>query len=120
MPDATLTSPASPADVPYIHPDLAAAALAADAAGTGGLRLVPLAELTPDPANVRQHPERNLEAVEASLQRFGQRTPIVVQRQGMVVRAGNARLAVFKKLGWSHIAALVVDEGNVEAASYAI
>jgi ParB-like chromosome segregation protein Spo0J len=61
-----------------------------------------------------------MEAIVASLSRFGQRTPIVVQRKGMVVRAGNGRLEAAKRLGWQHIAAVVVDDDSVEAVSYAI
>jgi ParB-like chromosome segregation protein Spo0J len=61
-----------------------------------------------------------MEAIVASLSRFGQRTPIVVQRKGMVVRAGNGRLEAAKRLGWQQIAAVVVDDDSVEAVSYAI
>ena len=99
-------------------------------AGTGGqgwvgpdaLRglLVPIADLHPDPANARRHGERNIEAIVASLSRFGQRFPIVVQREGMVVRAGNGRLDAAKRMGWTHIAAVVVDESSVEATAFAI
>lgn len=81
---------------------------------------LPISELTPDPANVRTHDRRNLDTIKASLKRFGQRLPIVVQKQGMVVRAGNARLMAAKELGWTHIAALVVDESSVDATAYAI
>jgi len=76
--------------------------------------------LTPDPSNARTHDDRNIAAIKASLERFGQRLPIVVQRQGMVVRAGNGRLTAAKLLGWTHMAAVVVDESDVEAVSFAI
>jgi DNA modification methylase len=81
---------------------------------------VPVADLSIDPRNARRHPERNVEAVRASLLKFGQRLPIVVQRQGMIVRAGNCRLEVARALGWTHIAAVVVDEADAEAAAWAI
>jgi len=81
---------------------------------------VPLDSVVLDPANVRRHPERNLEAIRGSLARFGQRAPIVVQRQGMVVRAGNGRVEAARTLGWTHIAAVVVDEGDVEATAFAL
>jgi DNA modification methylase len=81
---------------------------------------VPLSELTLDPSNARKHNERNLAAIAGSLKRFGQRFPIVVQRQGMVVRAGNGRLMAAKQLGWSHLACVVVDESEVEAVAFAI
>jgi len=76
--------------------------------------------LVPDPKNARDHDERNLDTIRASLVRFGQRQPIVVQRQGMRVRAGNGRLKVARQLGWDFIAAVVVDESDAEAAAYAI
>lgn len=81
---------------------------------------VPVADLTPDAANARTHDDKNLAAIEASLRRWGQRLPLVVQREGMIVRAGNGRLEVAKRLGWSHVAAVVVDESAVEATAFAI
>lgn len=68
--------------------------------------VVPIASLKPDPSNARKHGDRNLETIAASLNRFGQRSPIVVQREGMVVRDGNGRLAAAKSLGWQSIAAV--------------
>lgn len=81
---------------------------------------VPICELHADPANARRHPDRNMAAIEASLRRWGQRFPIVVQRQGMVVRAGNGRLEAARRLGWTHLAAVVVDEDSVEATAFAL
>lgn len=87
-----------------------------------GLRhlAVPLDTLTPDAANARRHGPRNMEAIKASLARWGQRQPIVVQRKGMVVRAGNGRLEAAKALGWTHIAAVVVDDDSADAVAFAI
>ena len=115
---AVAEAPLSAADVPWIHPELAASAIAAG--GAGGLGLIAVSDLANDPSNVRRHGEKNHEATRASLRKFGQRTPIVVQKQGMVVRAGNDRLAIFREEGWSHIVALVVNENDVEATAYAI
>ncbi len=81
---------------------------------------VPIESLHPDPANARLHSKRNIETVKASLAKFGQRAPLVVQQQGMVVRAGNARLAAMKELGWTHAAVLIVDESDVSATAYAL
>ena len=52
------------------------------------IETLPLSAVVPDPANVRQHDQRNLDAIRGSLARFGQQKPIVVDRNG-VVRAGN-------------------------------
>jgi len=59
-------------------------------------------EIHADPANVRRHPERNLASIKASLARFGQQRPIVVDGNG-VVRAGNGTLEAARQLGWTEI-----------------
>ena len=81
---------------------------------------VDISKLTLDPANARQHSERNLVSIQNSLSRFGQRKPIVVQKKGMVIRAGNGTVEAAKKLGWTEVAAVIIDEDNLEATSYAI
>lgn len=80
----------------------------------------PIGDANIDPANVRTHSERNIDAIARSLARWGQRQPIIVQREGMVVRAGNGRILAARSLGWEEMAMLVVDEDSVEAAAFAI
>lgn len=77
-------------------------------------------ELNLDPDNVRKHNERNIAAIRSSLSHFGQRKPIVVQKQGLKVRAGNGTLIAARELGWDKIAAVVVDESDVDAMTFAI
>ena len=81
---------------------------------------VPIASLVPDPANARRHPERNLAAVRASLAAYGQRKPLVVRRSGMIVEAGNGTLEAARALGWSHVAAVLVDDDAVAATGFAL
>lgn len=81
---------------------------------------VPIETLAHDPANARTHGEQNLASICASLRRFGQRLPLVVQREGMIVRSGNGRLDAALSLGWTHIAALIVDEADAEATAWAL
>ena len=59
--------------------------------------------LTPDPANARKHDGKNLKAIASSLEKFGQRKPIVVTPDSIVV-AGNGTLEAAKSLGWTEIA----------------
>jgi hypothetical protein len=80
----------------------------------------PIEDLNEDSNNARRHNDRNLAAIEFSLNKFGQRKPIVVQREGMVVRAGNGTLAAARRLGWSHIAAVIVDEPHDAATAFAL
>lgn len=78
-----------------------------------------VSELANDPANARKHDDRNIEAIKASLQRFGQQKPIVVDSSG-VVRAGNGTLQAAKALGWETIECVVTDLKGAEATAYAI
>lgn len=84
--------------------------------------VVPIADLTPDPRNVRWHDERNIEAIMKSLEKFGQRKPIVVQDTGelKVIRAGNGTAEAASRLGWTKIAAVIVEEDDTTATAYAI
>jgi len=83
------------------------------------VEFVPLSAIVPDPANVRLHDDRNLEAIRGSLSRFGQQKPIVVDTDG-VIRAGNGTYAAAKALGWETIAVVRTDLAGLEAAAFAI
>jgi len=78
-----------------------------------------IASLMLDPANVRTHDSKNLESIKASLARFGQQTPIVVNSKGIVV-AGNARLMAAKMLNWSSVEIVRTNLEGAEAIAYAI
>lgn len=82
--------------------------------------VVPIGTLNLDEENVRKHDERNIESIKESLKKFKQRKPIIVQASNMRVEAGNGTFIAAKRLGWTHIAAIVVDEDDVSAVSYAI
>lgn len=81
---------------------------------------VPIGDLNHDPKNARVHNAHNIKSVKNSLRKLGQHQPIVVQKEGMIVRVGNARLQSARELGWTHIAALIVDEDDVQATARAI
>jgi len=88
---------------------------------SGGLapELVKIEKLSPDPANVRKHSGRNIEAIKASLRRFGQQKPIVVNSNNMVV-AGNGTLEAAVELGWEEIAVVCTDLEGSEAVAFAL
>ena len=65
------------------------------------LETVAIESLELDPNNARKHSKRNLDAIAASLNKFGQRKPIVVHN-GTVI-AGNGTLEAAKSLGWTEI-----------------
>ena len=66
------------------------------------LTAVSIDSLTNDPANARKHDEINIEAIKASLKLFGQRKPLVVTADNIVL-AGNGTLEAAKRLGWDKV-----------------
>ena len=78
-----------------------------------------IASLMLDPANVRTHDSKNLEAIKASLARFGQQKPIVVNSKGIIV-AGNGTMMAAKMLNWSSVEIVRTDLEGAEAIAYAI
>lgn len=82
-----------------------------------GLRplAVPIDTIRPDARNARKHGARNMEAIRASLDNFGQVAPLIVHPKTSVVLAGNARLAAALELGWQWIAVLRPDRNLSDA-----
>lgn len=82
--------------------------------------VVELSSLTPDPDNARLHPERNIEAIKASLALYGQRVPLVVRKQGRVIVAGNGRYEAMVQMGWTKCAVTVRAMTDAEATGYGL
>lgn len=85
------------------------------------VEMVALTEVRLDPNNARAHSPRNLEAIMESLRQFGQRKPIVVTHDGMVV-AGNGTVEAAQALGWTQISATRIPEdwSKQQITAYAI
>lgn len=83
------------------------------------IETIAVAELSLDPSNVRKHSRRNLDAIKASLRKFGQQKPIVVDAKGIVL-AGNGTLTAAKELGWTEIDIIRTELEGVEATMFAI
>jgi hypothetical protein len=73
------------------------------------IQTLQIKDLTPDPANARQHDDKNLKAIQGSLKKFGQRKPIVITEDGVIV-AGNGTVEAAKRLGWLEIQAVTVPD----------
>jgi len=71
------------------------------------IQTLQIKDLTPDPQNARQHDDKNLKAIQGSLKEFGQRKPIVITEDGVIV-AGNGTVEAAKRLGWLEIQAVTV------------
>ncbi len=66
------------------------------------IETVKIDSLTPDPVNARKHNERNISAIADSLRLFGQRKPITVTPDSIVI-TGNGTVRAAKSLGWTEI-----------------
>jgi DNA modification methylase len=84
------------------------------------IRRVPISSLHTDPANARSHGERNLEAIQGSLARFGQAEPLVVQRSTGRIVGGNGRLVAMKALGWTEADVVELDLDDLQATALGI
>jgi hypothetical protein len=84
------------------------------------VEVVDIEKLKFDSENARRHPSGNLLAIANSLQRFGQRRPLIVR--GSTVIAGNGTLQAAQSLGWKTIAVTEVpaDWTDDEVRAYAI
>lgn len=80
-----------------------------------------LDSLTLDPENARKHSDRNIDAIAASLTQFGQRKPIVITADGVVL-AGNGTVVAARKLGWAELAVTVAPKEwtRAQAKAYAL
>ena len=63
---------------------------------------LPIASLSFDPANARKHSDNNISAIAGSLKEFGQRKPIVVTSENVIV-AGNGTVEAALFLGWAEV-----------------
>lgn len=78
-------------------------------------------QLTQDPKNLRIHDKANLESLKNSLKRFGQRKPIVVNQENVIL-AGNGQFQAAVSLGWTEIQIARTPENwsETEELAYAI
>jgi len=63
---------------------------------------LPIEKLTFDPSNARKHSDANLAAIAESLKQFGQRKPIVVNAENVIV-AGNGTVEAARLLGLTDV-----------------
>lgn len=84
------------------------------------IETINISDLTKDPRNARTHGQRNIDTIAASLDKFGQRKPIVVHN-GIVI-AGNGTVAAAESLGWTQIDVVYApaDWTEQQAAAFAV
>lgn len=81
--------------------------------------LVEVGSLRFDEQNARSHPPESIKVIKASLKRFGQQKPIVVDADERVL-AGNGTLQAARELGWTHLAVSRTSLSGLDAKAYAI
>ena len=81
---------------------------------------VSIKDLKPDPKNARKHPDPNLNAIKLSLETYGQRKPIVVNKRTGCIEAGNGLYLAACALGWSELDVVYVDDDKETAAAYGL
>ncbi len=80
---------------------------------------IPTSALVLDAANLRKHPEKNLDAIKASIKRFGFQKPIVIGKDNTII-AGNGTLTAAKELGIAKVPCVRSELGGAERVAYAI
>lgn len=80
--------------------------------------LVPMDTILVHPENKRDHPEENLEAIQASLREYGQVRPILIDPRTRYILAGNGTYEAARREGWTQIAAGAFDGTPEQAEAY--
>tara|TARA_R110002051_G_scaffold41530_7_gene86163 strand:- start:52551 stop:53873 length:1323 start_codon:yes stop_codon:yes gene_type:complete len=65
------------------------------------LEQIAIGELQPDPKNARKHSPAQVRQIAASIEAFGFNTPILVDRDNLII-SGHGRLLALQRLGRSH------------------
>jgi len=73
------------------------------------IKVIAIDDLTLDPDNARAHNQKNLDAIAKSLQMFGQRKPVVITKE-LVVVAGNGTLEAARQIGWKGLSCVTVPD----------
>ena len=95
------------ADKPHIAKGLQALAVRADS-------------LSEDPANLRLHDDRNVNAIASSIRRYGQQKPIVVDDSGTCIAGRGTLRAMRDVLKCKHVAVVQSELEGHDKTGYAI
>lgn len=80
--------------------------------------IVPIDSVEINPENMREHPEENIEGIQASLREYGQTKPLLFDPRNRKLITGNGTLIAAKREGWTHIAAASFDGTPEQAMAY--
>lgn len=83
----------------------------------GTIETLPLERIRPYAGNPRVITEQAVESVAASIEKYGYRQPIVVDRDGVII-VGHTRYEAMKRLGWTEAEVLRADLPEEKAREY--
>ena len=83
------------------------------------IQWVPIDSVYLNPENPR-HNEPAVEAVMASIARFGFRVPIVVNRRTGLIEAGNTRWKAAQRMGLAEVPVIFADDDEITALAFAL
>jgi ParB-like chromosome segregation protein Spo0J len=73
------------------------------------VKTLPLADLHPDPDNVRIHNRRNIDTIKHSLEQFGQYRKMIIRKSDKLIVIGNGMYQAMKELGWTEAECRIAD-----------
>ena len=82
---------------------------------------IPLAALTPDPHNAKDHPTEQIEQIKNSIKAFGNNDPIAVWGEQNLIVEGHGRFEALKALGYTEAECIRLDKlTDEERRAYAL
>lgn len=79
-----------------------------------------LGEIKLNPKNARQHNEKDLLVLAASLEKYGQVENLVLQKSTNMLIGGNGRFEAMLSLGWIEADVMLVECDDIEASKLGI
>lgn len=73
------------------------------------IKELPIESIIPYDKNAKMHPQDQIDHIANSLERFGWKQPVVVDKDNVVI-AGHGRLLAAKQLGWDLVPVLYADD----------
>ena len=73
------------------------------------VKTLPLADLHPDPDNVRIHNRRNIDTIKHSLEQFGQYRKMIIRKSDNLIVIGDGLYQAMKELGWTEAECRIAD-----------
>lgn len=84
------------------------------------IQKIKLSKLNPDLSNTRVHDKYNIDVIKKSLLKFKQYRPLVIQKNGMIIRVGNGTYQAMKELGIKDVFCVIKAMTDEEATTLSI